>query len=192
MGSRCRRCARSAVIGTQMMPLVWRIMKAIFSGVAAPAAMMRSPSFSRSVSSTTITSCPWRMAAMASLTVSSFMMVPVWPLRRVFLAAKPAAIKGFSRAVSLEEGGQGVGVHACFLRDALGKGDGGRAEGALRPIQPVGNGIEDGPVVNRQQPAGLDRRLRQGRPGQRNAQAAGGGIQHQIVVLEPAVLRTGP
>ena len=34
-----------------MMPLVWRIMKATASGVARSAAMMRSPSFSRSSSS---------------------------------------------------------------------------------------------------------------------------------------------
>ncbi len=59
-------------MGTQMMPLVWRIMNAIFSGVAAPAAMMRSPSFSRSVSSTTITSSPWRMAAIKRLIPTAF------------------------------------------------------------------------------------------------------------------------
>ena len=40
--------------GMQITPLVWRIMNAIASGVMASAAMMRSPSFSRSASSTTI------------------------------------------------------------------------------------------------------------------------------------------
>jgi hypothetical protein len=43
---------------------VWRTKNAIFSGVAASAAMMRSPSFSRSSSSTTTTISPRPMAAM--------------------------------------------------------------------------------------------------------------------------------
>ena len=50
--------SRSPVIGAQMTPEVWRTKKAIFSGVAASAAMMRSPSFSRSSSSTTTTISP--------------------------------------------------------------------------------------------------------------------------------------
>src|SRR4051794_30843904 len=49
----------------QITPLVWRIMNAIASGVMASAAMIRSPSFSRSASSTTITSSPRAMAATA-------------------------------------------------------------------------------------------------------------------------------
>ena len=49
----------------QITPLVWRIMNAIASGVIVSAAMMRSPSFSRSASSTTMTSSPRAMAAMA-------------------------------------------------------------------------------------------------------------------------------
>src|SRR5438270_69549 len=54
--------SRSPVIGWQMIPLVWRIMKASFSGVAFSAAMIRSPSFSRFSSSATITSSPAAMA----------------------------------------------------------------------------------------------------------------------------------
>ena len=50
--------SRSPSIGMQITPLVWRIMNAIASGVTFSAAMMRSPSFSRSASSTTITSSP--------------------------------------------------------------------------------------------------------------------------------------
>ena len=49
----------------QITPLVWRIMNAIVSGVAFSAAMIRSPSFSRSASSTTTTSSPRLTAAMA-------------------------------------------------------------------------------------------------------------------------------
>ncbi len=51
--------------GMQITPLVWRIMNAIASGVMDSAAMMRSPSFSRSASSTTMTISPRAMAAMA-------------------------------------------------------------------------------------------------------------------------------
>ena len=62
--------ARSAVIGAQMTPEVWRRKKAIFSGVATSAAMIRSPSFSRSSSSTTTTISPRPTAAMASSTLA--------------------------------------------------------------------------------------------------------------------------
>src|SRR5260370_15589044 len=48
-----------------MTPLVWRIMNAIVSGVTFSAARMRSPSFSRSASSTATTSSPRLIAAMA-------------------------------------------------------------------------------------------------------------------------------
>ena len=54
----CSSSSRSPVIGMQITPLVWRIMNAIVSGVIFSAAMMRSPSFSRSSSSTTITIWP--------------------------------------------------------------------------------------------------------------------------------------
>ena len=52
--------------GAQITPEVWRRKNAIVSGVANSAAMMRSPSFSRSSSSTTTTISPRPMAATAS------------------------------------------------------------------------------------------------------------------------------
>ena len=52
-------------IGTQITPLLCRIVKAISSGVARDAAKIRSPSFSRSSSSTTTTALPAAMSAMA-------------------------------------------------------------------------------------------------------------------------------
>ena len=58
--------SRSPSIGMQITPLVWRIMNAIDSGVIFSAAMMRSPSFSRSASSTTTTMLPRPMAAIAA------------------------------------------------------------------------------------------------------------------------------
>jgi hypothetical protein len=57
---------RSPVSGVQMTPEVWRTKNVMFSGVAASAAMIRSPSFSRSSSSTTTMISPRAMAATAS------------------------------------------------------------------------------------------------------------------------------
>ena len=68
IGSRCRRLASSAESGAQTMPEVWRMMKAIFSGVQSEAATNRSPSFSRSSSSVTTTISPWAKAASTSST----------------------------------------------------------------------------------------------------------------------------
>ena len=70
-GTICGRSSRASCcssIGTQMMPLVWRIMNATASGVAYSAAMMRSPSFSRSSSSTMTTMRPARSSARISST----------------------------------------------------------------------------------------------------------------------------
>ena len=60
--------SRSGVIGMQIRPRPWVIMKLIALGVTFSAAMVRSPSFSRSSSSTTITISPRRMASTASST----------------------------------------------------------------------------------------------------------------------------
>jgi hypothetical protein len=68
MGSSRRRRASAAVRGAQTMPQVLRMMKAIFSGVQREAATMRSPSFSRSSSSVTMTISPRAKASMASVT----------------------------------------------------------------------------------------------------------------------------
>src|SRR5581483_4674907 len=58
--------SRAPTTGRQITPLVWRTMKAIPSGVIFSAAMIRSPSFSRSASSMTTTNSPRAMAATAS------------------------------------------------------------------------------------------------------------------------------
>ena len=65
MSGSCSASRRSPSIGMQMTPLVCRTKKPIASGVIFSAAMMRSPSFSRSSSSTTITISPFATAAMA-------------------------------------------------------------------------------------------------------------------------------
>ena len=64
-GRGCRRRASARVSGAQTMPQVLRMMKAIFSGVQSEAATMRSPSFSRSSSSVTMTISPRAKASMA-------------------------------------------------------------------------------------------------------------------------------
>ena len=65
------------------MPLVWRIMKATASDVALLAAMIRSPSFSRSSSSTTTTISPLRMAVRASSIVLNSVVTLLVPEKRV-------------------------------------------------------------------------------------------------------------
>src|SRR2546428_832556 len=57
---------RSGVMGRQMSPRPYRAMKLMASGVIFSAAIVRSPSFSRSSSSTTMIICPARMASTAS------------------------------------------------------------------------------------------------------------------------------
>src|SRR5262245_2635936 len=66
MSGRRSSSRRGPSTGMQITPLVWRIMNAIASGVIFSAAMMRSPSFSRSASSTTMTSSPRAIASTAS------------------------------------------------------------------------------------------------------------------------------
>ena len=57
--------SRSSVIGVQMRPRPYLAMKLIAAGVIFSAAIVRSPSFSRSSSSTTMIISPSRMASMA-------------------------------------------------------------------------------------------------------------------------------
>ena len=54
-----------------MSPRPWVAMKATDSGVTNCAAIVRSPSFSRSASSTTTTKRPERMSSIASSTVAN-------------------------------------------------------------------------------------------------------------------------
>src|SRR6266850_2869810 len=61
-----RASSRSGVIGRQINPRPWRAMKLTASGVIFSAAIVRSPSFSRSSSSTTMIIRPARIAATAS------------------------------------------------------------------------------------------------------------------------------
>ena len=56
----------------QSWPRPWVIMKLTVSGVTFSAAQTKSPSFSRSSSSTTMMTRPWRMASTASSMVENW------------------------------------------------------------------------------------------------------------------------
>ena len=87
--------SRCWVIGMQTIPRPCVTMKFRLSGVAFSAAMMKSPSFSRSASSTTITIFPVRMSASASSIVAntgslpSVMTVPPGALPRTSRSRRP-------------------------------------------------------------------------------------------------------
>src|SRR5688572_27982195 len=66
IGRKPRREACSAAIGMQIRPRPWRARKLTFSAVTKSAANTRSPSFSRSSSSTRMTMLPARMSPMIS------------------------------------------------------------------------------------------------------------------------------
>ena len=70
-GGRSSRSASSSVSGAQTYPEVYRTMNASSSGVACSAAKIRSPSFSRSSSSTTMTALPAAMSLIARSMSSS-------------------------------------------------------------------------------------------------------------------------
>src|SRR5215207_3647592 len=107
--------ARSAVMGAQIRPEVWCRKKAIFSGVACSAAMMRSPSFSRSSSSTTTTISPRPTAAMASSTLAK-------PMSRTLLVPREQALDVLHGHVDLEVHPV-TGASVAERRDLLGVRD---------------------------------------------------------------------
>ena len=70
---------RSSVIARQMRPRPCLAMKLIVAGVTFSAAMARSPSFSRSSSSTMTTNFPARNASMASsMRAKGDVLIGVW------------------------------------------------------------------------------------------------------------------
>ena len=90
--SSSRRCA---VIGMHTIPRPCVTMKFRLSGVAFSAAMMKSPSFSRSASSTTITIFPARMSARASSIVAN-----TGPVSWVMVSFPPSGPSIGSRSAS--------------------------------------------------------------------------------------------
>ena len=76
IGCRPSVSARSLVSARQMSPRPWRAMKLIASGVAICAGMTRSPSFSRSSSSTRMNIRPLRASSMIASVPTSTSVLP--------------------------------------------------------------------------------------------------------------------
>ena len=170
--------------GTQITPEVWARKKAMFSGVAASAAMTRSPSFSRSSSSTTTASLRRPMASIASCTVRephqaatstrrssprrSHRDQPALP--HVPNCASPVAGKERTRVVAPEE-------HRRQVQDVpvdQSRGDGNRAPRWVRPRRAPGStprSSELGPRPRPRSPDKLEDRLRPGAGSRGRAQA---------------------
>src|SRR6266702_2437364 len=102
IGRRFRRSACASVIGMQMRPLPNFAMKLIFSAVTNSAAKMRSPSFSRSSSSTSTAMRPDFSSAMISW-IELRLMVSSVRARILRLSNKKGALAplAFRRAVRL-------------------------------------------------------------------------------------------
>ncbi|SVJ71125.1 Uncharacterised protein [Klebsiella pneumoniae] len=77
ISGRPRRSQRSRVIGMQTRPRACLTMKLMSSVRTHSAAMIRSPSFSRSSSSIRMTILPWRMSSISSSIVLSAMGTPL-------------------------------------------------------------------------------------------------------------------
>ena len=80
---------RSSVSGAHITPRPLCSMKLTISGVIFSAATMKSPSFSRSSSSTTITTFPWRISSSTSSTLlSTLCFVMVFPFYGEYVIEK--------------------------------------------------------------------------------------------------------
>ena len=169
-----RRSSMSPGIGAQMTPELWRMVKAISWGVDLLAAKMRSPSFSRSSSSTTMTARPAAMSATASSTSSSRM--PSWPVMTVLPGGARVRWCGSSVGAGRGAGGGAVGEQALdVLRHHVdlevdhGAGAGGAQRGAGEGLGDERDGEGAGGVVERgdgeADPVDGDRALRRRRSG---------------------------
>src|SRR5690348_9687773 len=77
-------------------------MKLTASGVANCAAIVRSPSFSRSAASTTTTNLPWRMSSIASSTVANPAARSVASIRRIVVSAGAESLRVLREQVDLD------------------------------------------------------------------------------------------
>src|SRR4051812_7294 len=119
MSGSSRSSARCSLIGAQINPDVWRTKNAIASGVANSAAMIRSPSFSRSSSSITTMISPRATAATAFSMSANGIALPLSSFR-CELAGFEQALDVLGDHVDLEvdtvphtlatQGGNGRGV----------------------------------------------------------------------------------
>src|SRR5918911_1031392 len=151
--------SRSPVIGWQTIPLVWRIMNAIFSGVAFSAAMIRSPSFSRSASSATMTSSPAAIARMPS-SIDDSIAARILPLADRPVRAILRARRGLDGQAALSPADDSAG-HVVRLPPSRAKGLGGHR----RPRAHLA--LEDHRQIARELPGAL------GQPGELDVPRAG-------------------
>src|SRR5438270_487111 len=108
----CRKLSSSQRVSVRQRQMRQRpslVMKLTASGVANWAAIVRSPSFSRSAASTTTTNFPWRMSSIASSIVakalrSSICMAAIvaWPVRRSLIAGPHETLDVLREHVHLE------------------------------------------------------------------------------------------
>src|SRR3954471_4256425 len=139
----CSWLSRSGIIARQINPRPCFAMKLMASGVTVDAAIVRSPSFSRSSSSTTMTMWPSRMATIASSIVAK------GPVLRGPLAMR---IFGFFEAISISVGPCGPRQLASCLRQFHRSGD----------VLADHVGLEVNPLLR------VDRRQVRVRPGERD------------------------
>src|SRR5215510_1871804 len=110
---------RSPVIGMQIRPRPCMAMKLIASGVTFSAARQRSPSFSRSSSSTRMTILPRAMSSIAPLTLwndTRFLSISDLAviIEQLLQAAFLGSIRFAGQAARVEEAGDVAGDHVCF------------------------------------------------------------------------------
>src|SRR4051812_42691213 len=116
IGGIASRSRYSGAVGMHTSPRAQRSMKLIASGLTHSAAIVRSPSFSRSSSSATRTISPRRIRRRASSMLANFMHAPLGPAGR---AGRPRL------AGAVLVGRTIVPLASCG--DLLGLGDSGRA-----------------------------------------------------------------
>src|SRR5690349_19971709 len=110
MGMRRSSSARDAARATQMRPRTSLPRKLILAGVDLAAAKTTSPSFSRSLSSTTTMSLPLRMSAMASGMVLNSMAPRFQEAFHVFAEQVDLEVEpGSGRGLVQRGMGQGMG-----------------------------------------------------------------------------------
>src|SRR5690348_6544062 len=93
---------RSSVRQRQIRPRPWVAMNVIASGVANCAAMVRSPSFSRSAASTTTTNLPCRMSSIASSTVANAAARSVASISRIVVSGSAQTLRVLRQQVDLD------------------------------------------------------------------------------------------
>src|SRR5436305_8621753 len=124
MGSMSSSSSRSAMHGMQMRPPPVLAMKAIHSGVTFSAAMARSPSFSRSSSSTMMTGRPALNSSIASGMVASGMVPRLFNTRKRTCAYQALDVAGDDVDLQVDPAALGVAPGDRVPEGVRDEGDG--------------------------------------------------------------------